>query len=268
MISLTSTAVPEPEVTPEVKPEVSSPIAEYEPFATSPSPEPEPLITTVVAESEPEPFNTKILPEHEPVGTSVPPEIEPETIGATLFPELENRAEPESIGADLFPEPENQAEPESIGANLFPESENRAEPEAFAELASSEELKWIVIFFYSLYILLIIASNSMIILTVKKTRKLHTASGFFIVSLSAAYICVAIFVLPVEITARFTEAWLPVLACKLCHLSSLTSSTAAIFSLMMASINRYRAIIYVSAPHLTIAQVSALHFICLTNIMS
>ena len=166
---------------------------------------------------------SEVIPETE---TEVEPgpegELEPE-----FEPEYEPEFEPEF-------EPEGTAEPWGAA-----EEESPVEPEAAAEFTDGTAVIWVSL--YSLCMLLIIFGDSLVIYSILRKRALRRKeANIYLLSLIFARTMIGFFVVPVRISAIYSEEYLGSVLCKLCHWSALGSLTTSIVSMLSVAICKYK----------------------------
>lgn len=107
---------------------------------------------------------------------------------------------------------------------------------------------WAHIALLSVLTVVILCLNICVILAILKNRHLQTGSNSLIVSLSAADICIALFVIPGHISRNFSERYMGNVLCIFCSYSSSVSMAAAVFSLCAISLVRVRAVAFPLKP--------------------
>ncbi len=188
----------------------------------------EPEDGQIVIESESE-LNYK--PKNESIGKS-----DTTTIGThDILPNWEsvNELRPEA-------EAEPDVEPDINLSKQLESTENSAiDVESEAEFEAEFGLGgiYILVTIYCLCMSLIISGNVLVAVVIMKSHQLRkNTSNIFLMSLVSARACIGIFVIPVRISALFSEKYLGSILCKLCHFGALGSSCVSVFSIAAIAI--------------------------------
>lgn len=106
----------------------------------------------------------------------------------------------------------------------------------------------------SVLLVLILTLNGFVLATLAKHRPLRTGVNLPILSLALADMCIALFVIPGQISGRFSEEYLGNILCMGCSYASFTSMAAAVFSLSVISLARLKTVAYPLKPKPTFRQ--------------
>ena len=162
------------------------------------------------------------------------PEIEGQQLHQGAEPEVEPGVEPENepeteLVGEWEPEPESEGETDATA---------ESEPETEPEMEPGEAAIWVTL--YSIFIVLILAGNILIIGVLLRNKRLkRSATNLFLLSLLVARACIAVFVVPARITGIFSEEYLGSAMCKLCHFCALGSSVSSVLSTVGVAFSKY-----------------------------
>ena len=94
---------------------------------------------------------------------------------------------------------------------------------------------------YGAMIVVILILNMIIVIGVVRGRLIQkTKINIYLMSLVISRMLIATFVLPAQITARFSEAYIITSVCKLCHFTAMGSSAVSVMSTAAIAIVKYR----------------------------
>jgi hypothetical protein len=127
------------------------------------------------------------------------------------------------------------------------------EPETTMGLAETEQspvsgdggkkkmMRNLAIAIYGVMIFVIVSLNLLIIIGIARGRLIQrTKVNVYLLSLVISRVFIAVFVLPAQITARFSEAYIITSLCKLCHFTAMGSSAVSVMSTAAIAIIKYR----------------------------
>ena len=105
---------------------------------------------------------------------------------------------------------------------------------------------------YGIISLIAVIGNALVIVVIVRNRKMHSVTNMFIANLAVADVVIGIFAVPFQYQAALLQRWvLPHFMCSLAPFVQVLSVNISIFTLMVISIDRYRAVIHPLKPRCT-----------------
>lgn len=156
------------------------------------------------------------------------------------------------------------AEFEGTVESELAEFESNAESEIFGEFepegemenpeAEDRSMMGTFITLYALYIVFIVASNLVVIITILTHKRLKLPTYQYMTSLAFADVCIGGFVIPNGIFAYFSDAIWGSTLCRICEFFSNVSKAARTICLLQCAVDRFRTNVLPSHPVWTIKQ--------------
>ena len=122
---------------------------------------------------------------------------------------------------------------------------------------TEDDTRTIFVIILSVTIFLILSSNTLVIVTILKSRALREANYYiFLLSLVVARTSIGAFVVPSGIAMFYSEEALGRYFCKICHYCGGTSAAASIFTIIVIALDNLRSSLFPDKHTLTKRQVA------------